>query len=113
MCILLEKADFLTGWGYQKMLSENVILEKAFSDNIRSGFLAPYQKSCFLISFSNSIRSGLMPLFSRKIKIRTHTNYFEHPNPSLPNMVAHDARLSTTASRESHISRGNFYVTRF
>ena len=30
MCILLEKADFLAGWGYQKMLSENVILEKAY-----------------------------------------------------------------------------------
>ena len=45
MCILLENQLFLTGWGYQKMLSENVILEKAFSDNIRSGFLAPYQKS--------------------------------------------------------------------
>ena len=40
------------------MLSENVILEKAFSDNVRSGFLVPYQKSRFLISFSNNIRSG-------------------------------------------------------
>ena len=30
MCILLEKADFLAGWGDQKMLSENVILEKAY-----------------------------------------------------------------------------------
>ena len=39
-------------------LSENVFLEKAFSDNIRSGFLVPYQKSRFLISFSNSVRSG-------------------------------------------------------
>ena len=26
------------------MLSENVILENAFSDKIRSGFLVPYQK---------------------------------------------------------------------
>ena len=52
MCILLEKADFLTGWGYQKMSSENVILEKAFSDNIRSGFLVPYQKSRFLIQYN-------------------------------------------------------------
>ena len=41
MCILSEKVNFLTRWGYQKMLSENVILEKAFSDNIRSGFLVP------------------------------------------------------------------------
>ena len=40
------------------MLSENVVLEKAFSDNVRSGFLVPYQRSRFLISFSNSIRSG-------------------------------------------------------
>ena len=41
------------------MLSENVISEKAFSDHIRSGFLVPDQKSRFLISFLNSIRSGL------------------------------------------------------
>ena len=53
--------DFLTGWGYQKILLENVLLEKAFSDDsIRSGFLVPYQKSRFLITFSNSIRSGLI-----------------------------------------------------
>ena len=41
------------------MLSENVISEKAFSDHIRSGFLVLYQKSRFLMSFSNSRRSGL------------------------------------------------------
>ena len=46
-------------------MGENVLLEKAFSDSIRSGFLVPYQKSRFLITFSNSIRSGL------KEKIRT------------------------------------------
>ena len=63
MCTLLEKADFLTGWGYQKMLSENVILEKAFSDNTRSGVLVPHQKRRFLVSFSNSIRSDLTPHF--------------------------------------------------
>ena len=51
--------DFLTGWGYQKIVLENVLLEKAFSDSIRSGFLVPYQKSRFLIIFSNSIISGL------------------------------------------------------
>ena len=49
MCILLEKADFLTGWGYQNMKLESVILEKAFSDDIRSGVLVPDQKSRFLI----------------------------------------------------------------
>ena len=38
MCMRLEKADFLTGWAYQKMLSENVKSEKAFSDHVRSGF---------------------------------------------------------------------------
>ena len=35
------------------------LIEKAFSDSIRSGFLVPYQKSRFLMRFSNSIRSGL------------------------------------------------------
>ena len=38
------------------MLSENVILEKVFSYNRRSELLVPYQKSRFLVSFSNSIR---------------------------------------------------------
>ena len=42
------------------MLSENVVSEKAFSDHIRSRFLVPDQKSRFLISFSNSVRSGLV-----------------------------------------------------
>ena len=44
------------------MLSENVVLEKAFSDHTKSGFLVPYQKShfAFMISFSNRIRSGLL-----------------------------------------------------
>ena len=56
---LLENQDFLTGWVYQKILLENVLLEKAYSGGIRSGFLVPYQKSRFLITFSNSIRSGL------------------------------------------------------
>ena len=45
-------------------LSENFIrkclIGKAFSDSIRSGFLVPYEKSRFLITFSNSIRSGLI-----------------------------------------------------
>ena len=36
--------NFLTEWGYQKILLENVLLEKAFSDNIRRGVLVPYQK---------------------------------------------------------------------
>ena len=59
--VLLENQDFLTGWGFQKILLESVLLEKAFSDSIRSGFLVPYQKkSRFLITFSNSIRSGLI-----------------------------------------------------
>ena len=49
MCIPLEKADFLTGWGYQKILSENVILEKAFSDNRRSGFLVPYKATSYAV----------------------------------------------------------------
>ena len=40
------------------MLSANVISEKAFSDHIKRGFLVPYPKSHFLISFPNSIRSG-------------------------------------------------------
>ena len=61
--ILLENQDFLTGWGYQKILLENVLLEKAFYDSIRSGFLVPYQKSRFLITFSNSIKSGLRFVF--------------------------------------------------
>ena len=47
----------------QKILSEKAISEKAFSDHIRSGFLVPYQKSRFLISFPNSIRSGLIRVF--------------------------------------------------
>ena len=46
------------------MLSENVLSEKAFSDHIRSEFLVPYEKSRFLISFSNSIRSGLRNNFA-------------------------------------------------
>ena len=50
----------LPGWDYQKILLENVLLEKAFSDSIRSGFLVPFQKSRFFITFSNSIRSGLI-----------------------------------------------------
>ena len=67
MCILLEKADFLTGWGYQKMLSENVIFEKASSDNnVKSGFLVPCQKSRFLRSFSNSVRSLTVVSISHK-----------------------------------------------
>ena len=41
------------------MLSENVILEKASFDHVRSRFLVPYQKNRFLISFSNRIRTGL------------------------------------------------------
>ena len=45
------------------MLSENVILEKAFFGHIRSIFLAPYQKRLFLISFFNSIRSGLKYIY--------------------------------------------------
>ena len=35
--------------GLSEILSENVILEKICSDNIRSGFLVPYQKSCFSV----------------------------------------------------------------
>ena len=54
-----KKLNCETGWGYQKILLENVLLEKAFSDSVRSGFLVPYQKSRFLITFSNSIRSDL------------------------------------------------------
>ena len=53
------------------MLSENVILDKAYSDNIRSGFLVPYEKSRFLISFSNSIRSGLTRVFLHKDRYET------------------------------------------
>ena len=45
--------------GLSVFFLENVLLEKAFSDSIRSGFLVPYQKNRFLITFSNSIRSGL------------------------------------------------------
>ena len=59
MCTRSEKADFMIVWSYQKRLSEKSYQKKAFSDPIRSGFLVPYQKSRFLISFSNSIRSGL------------------------------------------------------
>ena len=44
-------------------LSENVISEKAISDHIRSRFVVPDQKSRFLISFFNSIRSGFSTVF--------------------------------------------------
>ena len=63
MCTRSEKADFLIVWSYQKIISENIVSEKAFSNHIRSGFLVPYQKSRFLIPFSNSIRSGLETFF--------------------------------------------------
>ena len=58
------------------MSSENVISVKAFfSDRIRSGCLVPYQKSHFLVSFSNSIiRSGL------RIKISTMKGLFSRLN---------------------------------
>ena len=49
MCTRSEKTVLLIVWSYQKMLSENVISEKAFFDHIRSGFLVPYQKSRFPI----------------------------------------------------------------
>ena len=61
MCTKSEKADFPIVWSYKKKrLSEYVISEKAFSGHVRSGFLVPYQKSRFLISFSNSIRSAAL-----------------------------------------------------
>ena len=48
------------GIGNLARLGNVLLLEKAFSDSIRRGFLVPYQKkSRFLITFSNSIKSGL------------------------------------------------------
>ena len=55
----IRKTAFPVVWSYQEMLSENVTSEKAFLYHIRSRFWVPDQKSCFLISIFNSIRSGL------------------------------------------------------
>ena len=62
--------------GLLEIVLENVLLEKAFSDSIRSGFLVPFQKSRFLITFSNSIRSGLRPTL-----MHTKNVYENGPNP--------------------------------
>ena len=66
--LLITFSDSQSGFsnrvGLLEILLENVLLEKAFSDSIRSGFLVPYQKSRFLKTFSNSIiRSGLTANF--------------------------------------------------
>ena len=53
------------------------LLRKAFSDSTRSGFLVPYQISRFLITFSNSIRSGLS-LYCIKVDA-TITEYYYKP----------------------------------
>ena len=39
-----KKMNFLTGWGYQKKLLENVLLGKAFSDSIRRDFWSHIRK---------------------------------------------------------------------
>ena len=54
------------------MLPENVS-ENTFSDHMRSGFLVPYQKRRFLISFSDKIRSGLIVGLNRhKLRLKRH-----------------------------------------